>query len=196
MKKTYIDQGAEAQIYQQGNKILKKRVPKTYRHPELDHKIRKTRTKKEAKITSEARKAGIPTPIILDIKKYTITFEYINGEKLKNIYNNLTPSQYRQIGENIGKLHKAGLVHGDLTTSNMIKHKNTIYLIDFGLAEYDKHIESRGVDLHILLQSIKATHKPNNSIKQIKNGYKNTFPKHKKTFKRLNEIQKRGRYTQ
>ncbi|WGI18161.1 Kae1-associated kinase Bud32 [Methanonatronarchaeum sp. AMET-Sl] len=194
MKPKLIDRGAEAEIYLKGNKILKKRIPKKYRHPELDNRIRRERVIKETKITSQARQAGVPTPIILDIKNHTIEFEYIDGDKLKNIYNKLNPQQYNEIGKNIGKLHNAGLVHGDLTTSNMIKHKNKIYIIDFGLAEYDVHIEARGVDLHILFQSIKATHQPNNSIKQIKKGYKKTFPKHKKVFKRLREIQKRGKY--
>jgi len=190
-----IDRGAEAEIYLKDNKIYKKRLPKKYRHPELDHRIRRERLAREAKITSEARQAGVPTPIILDIHEHTITFEYIDGNKLKDTYSQLDKDTYREIGRNIGKLHQAGLVHGDLTTSNMIQKNKTTYIIDFGLADYDVHVEARGVDLHILFQSIEATHDPDDSIKKIKQGYRDSFPDHKEVFSRLKDIKKRGKYT-
>jgi len=189
-----MDRGAEAKIYLKNNKILKLRISKSYRLNELDRRIRRHRTKKEAKIISDSRKKGVPTPIVLDLGDFYILLEYINGKKIKDDFENLSFDKYVQIGQNIGKLHSAGIVHGDLTTSNMILFNGKIYLIDFGLAEYDMHVESRGVDLHVLFQDIKSYHNKEEVIKHIKKGYSEAFEGSNKVFKRVSDISKRGRY--
>ena len=45
-----MDSGAEAEIYTEGDKVLKKRIPKLYRIKAIDEKLRKSRTKREKKI--------------------------------------------------------------------------------------------------------------------------------------------------
>lgn len=190
-----LAKGAEAVIYKENNEVIKIRKPKKYRLKALDERIREKRTKREAKATHDARKAGIPTPIILDLEKYKIKFEYIEGEKIKDIFSRLSQKQTKKIGENVGKLHKINMFHGDLTTSNMIAKKDKIYLIDFGLAGYDEHIEPKGVDLHVLFQTIRSSHpESKGKINQILDEYKKTYPEHEKVIQRLKEIEKRGRY--
>ncbi len=70
----------------------------------------------------------------------------------------------RAIGSAIGKMHDAGVVHGDLTTSNiMIKESAPepgflIALIDFGLALMQPSIEDKAVDLYVLERAFISTH--------------------------------------
>lgn len=192
-----LEKGAEAEIYKKDDKVIKIRKPKKYRANQLDKKIRKERTKKEAKITKDARKIGVRTPIILDIDEYKITFEYIHGNKLKEIFPKLKKQEHQEIGKNLAKLHKKGMFHGDLTTSNILRSnkRNKICFIDFGLAGYDEHIEPKGVDLHVLFQTIRSSHPAHKkSIDHILSGYKSTIPSHNEIIKRLREIEKRGRY--
>ena len=125
-----IRKGAEAEIHlttwQDRNVIAKWRVPKTYRLEELDAALRTKRTKMETKLISEARSIGIPTPVIFDVDKTEsrIVMEYIEGERVKDVLNNISSSERKEIclkiGRSIGKLHTHDIIHGDLTTSNMI----------------------------------------------------------------------------
>jgi len=124
MKQNILARGAEAIIYKIGSKVVKDRVPKGYRHPELDNKIRKRRTKAEAKLISKAASI-IPVPKLLSDKKpqgRMIHMQYISGKRLSDYLDKLKNYQSicKQIGKNIALLHDAGLIHGDLTTSNMI----------------------------------------------------------------------------
>jgi len=112
--------GAEAVIERRGDLVTKRRVPKNYRLPDLDTRIRSTRTRIEAKLISEARRCGVPTPIIhdVDIMDYTITMEFIAGQPLKNVLN-LRISE--RVGELVGRLHGCGIIHGDLTTAWLLR---------------------------------------------------------------------------
>ena len=140
-----IGRGAEAVITLEGGVVKKWRIPKSYRLPELDEQIRQERTMREARITSEARRCGVPTPIIKDVLKFDLKMEHVDGQKLKDV---ITPDLSETVGEMVGKLHQAGIIHGDLTTSNMILRDGRIYLIDFGLAFHELSVEAQGVDVH------------------------------------------------
>jgi len=111
-------------------------------------------------------------------------------EKQKNIC--------RSIGEIIGKLHKLHIIHGDLTTSNMIIKENQIIFIDFGLGYVSQKIEDKAVDLHLLKQAFEARHYKNWKIliNEIFNSYKKIIGEieAKKIFDRIEMIEKRGRY--
>jgi TP53 regulating kinase-like protein len=184
--------GAEATIELRDGMIIKKRIPKSYRLEALDKTIRKERTKAEARLTSESRRKGVPTPIIFDIEDTEITMEYIEGPRLKDI---LTPLLSIEIGYAVGRLHSGGIIHGDLTTSNMILHDNRIYLIDFGLAYYDSSIEARGVDVHVLFQTFESTHNDHQILMAFFNkGYAQTFQDAEAVLGRVKEIEGRGRY--
>jgi len=121
MKQKILAQGAEAVIYKIDNKIVKDRIPKKYRLPELDRKIIKSRTKSEAKILNKL-KLIINVPKIIEVKDNKIIMQFIKGKKLSDSLDNLQ-NKYEiaeQIGREIAKLHDCDIIHGDLTTSNMI----------------------------------------------------------------------------
>ena len=163
-----IRRGAEAEIHLTtwlGRKVISKhRVPKKYRLAELDQSLRVARTKKEAKLISEVRKLGICTPIIynIDLEEFKIIMEYVDGPRFKDIIPTLDDKTRKELliklGVAIGILHKNNIVHGDLTTSNILKRDNELYFIDFSLGDHCEDIESKGVDLHLLMEEFESTH--------------------------------------
>ncbi len=184
-------QGAEARI-QIGSCTQKKRLQKSYRDKTLDLRLITERTRAEARLIAGARRAGVPTPIILDITKDTITMETIDGILLKEV---LTPENLDIAGVMVGKLHNAGIVHGDLTTCNMIMRNSQCVLIDFGLAGTSSDIEARGVDLHVLFQILTSTAEDAESLKSaFCTGYQSVCTDAHLIFAREHEIELRGRY--
>jgi Kae1-associated kinase Bud32 len=187
--------GAEAVIERRGDLVIKRRVPKNYRLPDLDTRIRASRTRIEAKLISEARRCGVPTPIIhdVDIMDYTITMEFIAGQPLKNV---LDLRMSERVGELVGRLHGCGIIHGDLTTSNLILHDgdDRIYFIDFGLGYFEKSVEAQGVDVHVLFQTFVSTHGDPGLEEAFSLGYRRTFAEADQVLARVREIEARGRY--
>jgi Kae1-associated kinase Bud32 len=187
-----IASGAEAVITREGNRITKARILKRYRLPGIDEKLRRERTKAEAKLLSEARRCGVPTPIIRDVTDFEIKMEYIDGTALKNV---ITQELSEKTGELIGRLHTCGVVHGDLTTSNIIYKDGKLYLIDFGLAYLDKTIEARGVDIHVLFQTFESTQENHEVlIEAFKKGYRRRAVFADDVIERVSKIESRGRY--
>jgi Kae1-associated kinase Bud32 len=187
-----IASGAEAVITLDGKTIIKTRVHKRYRLKEIDEALRRDRTRTEARLISEARRCGVPTPIIRDVTDFEIKMEYINGTALKNI---IDPTHSEHVGELVGKLHSCGIVHGDLTTSNIMLKEGKLFLIDFGLAYIDDTLEARGVDVHVLFQTFVSTHEGYEElIEAFKKGYKRTFQGADEVIQRVSEIESRGRY--
>jgi Kae1-associated kinase Bud32 len=188
-------QCAEAIVELQGELVYKRRIEKRYRVKAIDLRIRRERTKSEAKIISEARRKGVPTPIIVDIDEYEIVMERIDGQLAKAV---IAEEISEQIGEFVGILHKNGIIHGDLTTSNIIVGKdNRIYFIDFGLSFIDSSTEAQGVDVHVFFQSLKGTHEAHERLKaSFIKGYKRTFARAAQVLKRVEEIERRGRYVE
>jgi TP53 regulating kinase-like protein len=185
--------------------IVKRRLTKKYRIPEIDIRIRSQRTKRESKIIHRAKKAGVPTPIIfaVDPIKMEITMEFVKGEQVKKVLRDLNPKDrlnlFQKIGRLIGRLHKNGIIHGDLTTSNiMLTDDNDIVFIDFGLSGTGSDLEDRGVDLHLLRRALLSKHNKYAEIcfKATIEGYEKVMGK-KSTAEVLNkirEIERRGRY--
>jgi tRNA A-37 threonylcarbamoyl transferase component Bud32 len=103
--------------------LVKRRIKKSYRLPELDEKLRKLRTRSEAKLLEKAGKI-IPTPRVINVSENSkeIQMEFLNGKKLSESLDELKnwKEVCQEIGQNIAKLHDADIIHGDLTTSNMI----------------------------------------------------------------------------
>ena len=188
-----IAAGAEAVIERSDGRIIKRRVPKNYRIPDLDARIRRARTRTEAKLVSEARRCGVPTPIIYDVDtvEFTIAMEFIAGPQLKYV---LDSSMSERIGELVGRLHNCGIIHGDLTTSNLILHDGRIYLIDFGLGYFEKSVEAQGVDVHVLFQTFASTHGESELEEAFSLGYRRTFADADQVLARVREIEARGRY--
>ncbi len=187
-----LTDGAEARLYFKDGYVVKERILKRYRIRELDERIRKERTRAEARLLSGARRCGVPTPIIHDVYDFTIEMEFIDGPALKHVIN---ADWCHLVGRTIGKLHDCGIIHGDLTTSNMIVSGDKVYLIDFGLAFADGSVEARGVDLHVLFQNLESTHKNYEAlIESFCSGYSSVLKEAEDVFERVKEIEKRGRY--
>lgn len=194
-----IAQGAEAKIIKRGNKIVKDRIKKSYRIEKLDTKIRISRTKTETKLLLKASKIiNCPKPLEQAKQGRMINMPFIDGKKLSEHLNKFSVEQQKtickQIGKDIAKLHNANIIHGDLTTSNMILKDSKIFLVDFGLGFVSHKFEDKAVDLHLLKQALEAKHFQNhkNLWKSIGQGYKNKDSK--KVLERLKAVEKRGRY--
>jgi len=187
-----ICQGAEAIIYKQNKKLIKERIPKTYRLKIIDDKLRKFRTRREGKILQKAS-TNVPKVFQIDDKNMIIEMEFIPGKLLKDILDNSKKRNkiLKQLGVEINNLHSQDIIHGDLTTSNLIYYKNKIYFIDFGLAFTSKKIEDKAVDLHLLKQALESKHYKHfkSSFNTILSAYKN-----KEVISRLEVVEKRGRY--
>jgi TP53 regulating kinase-like protein len=204
-----IKKGAEASLYLadwHGRKvIMKKRLPKKYRLPKLDYQIKNYRTNHEPRLIHEAKKAGVPTPTIflVDIKSATIIMEFTEGKQVKQLLDEVSKGErYRlclKIGELIGRLHDYGIIHGDLTTSNMIQNaEGKIFFVDFGLGEKNKEREARGVDLHLMKRALQSTHFrfAKECFSAVIEGYSKVLDIEtvKNVLDKIKEIERRGRY--
>ncbi|MEK6824888.1 MAG: KEOPS complex kinase/ATPase Bud32 [Nanoarchaeota archaeon] len=195
-----IARGAEAIIIKEKNKIIKQRIPKGYRYPTLDNKLRSQRTRAEARLLEKAR-ALIPAPKLIATNEITktIELEYINGKKLADNLEKLKDYQAVcvQIGKHVAKLHDANIIHGDLTTSNMIYNEKSkkVYFIDFGLGFHSQRAEDKAVDLHVLKEALQARHPKlaEKAWKEIIRGYKKS-QNYSQTLKQLERVERRGRY--
>lgn len=189
-----IKQGAESVIFLDKNKIIKHRIQKHYRIKEIDEKIRKSRTRSEIKLLQKA-KVNVPKILDTNEKEMKITMEYIRGDLLKDIFNKLKEKERLELCKNLGleisKLHSQDIIHGDLTTSNLILKDNKLYFIDFGLGFISKKTEDKAVDLHLLKQALESKHY--NSFPESYNEVLKHY-KHKDVLKRLEKVESRGRY--
>jgi len=125
MTEKIIQRGAEALIILDNNKIIKRRVKKSYRLQVLDERLRRQRTRAESKLLEKASKIiPVPKAIKTDESKKEIEMDFLEGEKLSEHLNDFPLIKQKNIckiiGQNIAKLHDAEIIHGDLTTSNMI----------------------------------------------------------------------------
>ena len=198
MKEKIIQQGAEAIILKNENRIIKRRVKKSYRYPELDEKIRKLRTRSETKLLEKAHKL-IPTPKVLKSsdKEMEIDLEFIDGKKLSEHLDSLKNAEQIcvQIGENIAKLHDSDIIHGDLTTSNMLLKDEKVYFIDYGLGFANARVDDKAVDLHLIKQALEAKHFKHfeTFFAKVLEGYK-TSKNSEQVLNQFKKVEKRGRY--
>ena len=199
-----LKKGAEADVYLSswnGKKaILKIRKEKTYRNPVLDKRIRKQRTIKESEIISQVKSFGISTPLIyfLDVNKCSILMQYIDGKLVRDMNEKVIEKTCFEIGKIVGILHKNGIMHGDLTTSNFILSKKKLILIDFGLASRTEKPDDHAIDLRLFKEILNSAHANilNKSWSNFLKGYsKSVGEKYsKKIIKLVAVIESRGRY--
>ena len=186
-------QGAEAKIYLDKGKVIKERIKKDYREEELDIFLRKTRTKKEAKLLSDVKRLGLKVPIVYNVEKFSIDMEFIDGIILKNKLNNLNFKKIcRELGSYVSILHSKDVIHGDLTTSNIVLKDNEIYFIDFGLGVETKSLEKKAADLLTLFQNFKSIHQDFDCWVWFIKGYKNKDTE--KILQTFDKMLKRRRY--
>ena len=203
-----LSQGAEAIITQQGKEVTKKRIEKSYRLKELDEKIRKLRTRNEAKLLERASKViSVPQVLKVNENKKEIIMQAIEGKRLSGNLDKFSSKKQKEIcekiGENIAKLHEANIIHGDFTTSNMILHVDEnnledIYFIDFGLGFISPKVEDKAVDLHLIREAFEAgfANKGETMFNSVKEGYSKNYKDANRILERFNIVEKRGRYKQ
>jgi len=201
-----LKKGAEGDIYltkYDGKPaILKTRKKKSYRNPELDSKIRRQRTIREASIIAEAKSFGVLTPIVYQVNQNdcTILMQHIKGEPVWGLKGARLVRACREIGKITGLLHKNGIMHGDLTTSNFIMDGNRVCTIDFGLAQRTGKTEDLAVDLRLFKEILSSAH-----VEMMKklwpsflSGYKSALgsDRSRKILNYVSIIESRGRYAQ
>lgn len=204
-----IKKGAEASLFLEdwhGQKvIMKRRLPKRYRLPEIDKKISTYRTLHEAQLLHFAKQAGVPTPTIfmVDLTDFNIIMQFIEGKQVKQVLNNYSSRERRSlskyIGEHIGLLHRNDIIHGDLTTSNIIlTESGKVVFLDFGLGEKTIELESKGIDLHLMKRAFESTHfrYAEECFSAVLEGYTRVVGEKmtKRVLEKISEIEKRGRY--
>lgn len=212
-----MTQGAEGRVYVCDwlghSVIIKQRFPKKYRHDDLDTHITQERIKAEARALTRCRSLGIRTPAIYDVnfdKREIVLENIINSITIRNyIYaaverdlamdNREILSLAEKIGKVLAKMHSNHIIHGDLTTSNMLLvqpyESSEVILIDFGLSSVEERAEDKAVDLYVLERAILSTH-PNTEafvsccISAYKKAGGNVA---EDVVKRLDEVRTRGR---
>lgn len=193
MTKKLISIGAEASILQiSENSLIKIREPKKYRIEIIDKKIRKFRTKREVKVLVKLKENNISVPkIILHNKDFEFEMELIKGDILKKV---LDEKKLKLAFEEIIKIHNLDVIHGDLTTLNMIYSNKKVYIIDFGLSDFSDKIEDKAVDLNLFFNCIKNEHPKEILLKErLLESYIKKVKEGNKIISRLKKVEERGR---
>ena len=157
--------------------VRKVRVPKPYRHPALDATLGRARLISELRILQRARLEGLPVPGLLDadLSRSTIVMEHLEGIPLARPprIEGGTDALLEAVGALIRRLHRMGVVHGDLSTSNLLVDADErVSLLDFGLASTEFDVERYGIDLHVLDEVLEATHpEVEDAIDRVVDGY-------------------------
>lgn len=217
---TLLRQGAEARLlvgsFLGQSAIIKERFSKKYRHPILDEKLTKERLKAEARSLLRCKLIGIRTPTIYltDIDNGLLVLEYLTdavtcrdfirqswdmreSDDIKQEFSNLA----KEIGKSVSILHKNNIIHGDLTTSNILVESRTplkLCFIDFGLGFTESSAEAKGVDLYVLERALISTH-PNSEwlFELMLSSYQSEMKDRKKEIqeilRKFEEIRMRGR---
>ncbi len=205
-----VRKGAEACLYADSylgmRGIRKERISKPYRHPKLDSEIRSSRTLLEGRLLSDAKRAGVRTPTVfqIDPASTSLLMEYIDGiilrDSLSSMKRDELSESFLKLGGYIARLHNASIIHGDITTSNVILGEDgEMTLIDFGLGEYSQELELRGVDLHLLLRTLESSHSTSVDVcwRSFIAGYKSDFGGDSdQVLAKVREIRRRGRYVE
>ncbi|KAK0213739.1 kinase-like domain-containing protein [Armillaria fumosa] len=189
-----ISQGAEAKVYKASLSsnaapiLLKYRFKKQYRHPSLDANLTRSRVAGEARAILKCLRSGVSVPGIrmVDAAEGILGIEWIDGHSVRKLLpggveedeeegpaNSDSLEEYgvsadeimQLIGTEIAKMHIADIIHGDLTTSNMmLRHPRRtglpaqMFLVDFGLAYHSTLTEDKAVDLYVLERAFSSTH--------------------------------------
>lgn len=230
---TLITQGAEGRLYKSTYLApnlpcaLKYRPPKPWRHPTLDARLTKHRILSEARTLARCRREGVRVPAVYAVDEVAgwLMLEWVPGAPVRARINEALGSRTEgieddealrdlmtRIGAAVGRMHKIGVVHGDLTTSNMMlspKPLNEvdgepegqtgsldgeIVIIDLGLASGSVLHEDRAVDLYVLERAFGSTHPRAECIfSVVLDAYKSSFPQAPVVLKKLEDVRMRGR---
>ena len=196
-----IRRGAEADIYM-GDwfgrpAVSKVRHPKPYRNPDLDVRLRRRRTLREASMLHTIKSLGISSPLVyfVDVDHYAITMEYIEGVTIHSLPDRDIPVHCQEMGRVAGLLHSAGIMHGDLTTSNFILGER-LFLMDMGLSRHTTKPEDWAVDMRLIKEILSSAHAGvmEECWEGLTAGYAQTMARHATVMRLVERIESRGRY--
>ncbi len=181
---------------------VRRRLP--YRLAVLDAEIRRQRTIHEAQMLSSAKKAGVATPYLyfVDPNGSTLVMEYVAGDRMKDLVSEVPAGESAELFERLGadaaRLHSAGLMHGDLTTANVVKRGDRLVFIDFGLAVHSSRVEDYAVDLRLIKETIVGAHPgiSERALGSLFKGYTKVAGtrRARAVLRQLRAIERRGRY--
>ena len=162
--------GAEAEVWK-GDwfgqpAVRKQRRPRSWRHPNLDHRLGVRRMISEARLLVRVRKAGLSVPSVwdLDYEGGQMVVEFLEGRPLIELLNDPTATKalvmdvLQRVGAAVRRLHREATTHGDLSTNNILIDGERVHLIDFGLASIEYDVERFGIDLHVMDEILGASH--------------------------------------
>jgi Kae1-associated kinase Bud32 len=200
--------GAEADVilgsWEGLDAVYKVRKPLPYRLSVLDDSIRRQRTLREAEMIHQAKKAGVSSPFLydVDVPGATLVMEYIRGERLRDLVGTLDESEtdevFFEFGRDVAKLHSSGMMHGDLTTANVVRRDGRIVFIDFGLSVRTTKLEDQAVDMRLIKETLIGAHSDvaSSALEAIYRGYAAQVgtSRFKSVHRQLQSIERRGRY--
>ena len=200
--------GAEADImkgsWQGMQAVYKVRKPLAYRLPVLDDAIRRQRTIREAEMIHNAKRAHVPAPYLyeVDVPACTIVMEYVEGTRLRDSIESIPREDarrlFREFGRDAARLHSSGMVHGDLTTANVVARAGGLVFIDFGLSFRTARLEDQAVDLRLIKETLVGAHPAisNLALEALFAGYSEVVgpSKLRAVQRQLRSIERRGRY--
>lgn len=202
-----IFEGAEARLYRGwwlGREALYKvRVAKGYRHPGLDRRLRVQRTRAEARLLVAAGEAGVRVPGLLQVRpgRSLLVQEWVEGLTWKTVIEKAPPAGEaselaHEIGTQVARTHRAGLAHGDLTTSNLLAGKQGPVVVDWGLGRLEASLEQQGLDLQVLWECVGASHPLSAKalLEGFAAGYREAWSGAEEVLGRRETIEARGRY--
>lgn len=222
-----VSQGAEAKVYKSilGSTpiLVKHRFDKQYRHPSLNASLTRARVAGEARALLKSARSGVNVPGIrmVDANEGVLGLEWIDGQSVRKLLPGAEPEDddaiaseslddygvsidhlMSLIGTEIAKMHQADIIHGDLTTSNMmVRHPHrtslplALYIIDFGLSFVSSLVEDKAVDLYVLERAFSSTHPESEPLfAAVLKAYEAKMDKDWVALKRkLDEVRLRGR---
>ncbi len=194
-----IGRGAEAIISLENGHVTKERVSKSYRFPSLDFSLRKQRTRQEARLLQKASFTQVPRVLSVDEQRMQIILEHLNGPLLRDVLEIVDTAQRHHclvsLGRIVATLHDAGIIHGDLTTSNVILVNSVPYLFDFGLGFTSTRLEDKAVDLSLFRHALENKHYmcATDAFSSFLEGYRFSSQA-SEVFTRLELVDRRGRY--
>ncbi len=200
--------GAEADLvrreWQGVDAVFKVRLPLKYRLSVLDDAIRLQRTVHEAQMMHAARRAGLEVPRLLyvDPGEATIVMEHVEGQRVKDVVGSVSPAEvsriFQEVGRDAARLHSSRIVHGDLTTANMIRRNSSLVYLDFGLSAFSTRVEDFAVDLRLIKETVAGAHAKESSVafQALTSGYdaEAGTKRARAVFTQLRNIERRGRY--
>ena len=200
--------GAEADVilgdWQGLKAVFKVRKPLTYRLRVLDEAIRRQRTVREAEMMHNAKEAGVSSPSLynVDLLASTLVMEFVGGDRVKDLVPSLSAGQIKSVffefGQDVARLHRSGIMHGDLTTANVVRRNGRLVFIDFGLSVRTTRLEDHAVDLRLIKETLVGAHPDVSAraLEALNRGYEAVVgrARSRAVLKQLQNIERRGRY--